>query len=1359
MAHEIAGRSMVGARLHAARIAHAARIVGVEAASGSMKTVKLPVTTHDAEADYRIARAVQADDTSLLGVTNEVGLYEIAQGGGEQYSVLDFWYDTVCSGGVFAGKIPLLAQVASTLGGVATETERLLAQSLFSERIIITRAVDFLSKRKRSTSTLRGTSKQIQGLFTKCPHSKEECAALAARILAAETEEDEFSARVYAFGLEGAAAPATGGAKRLKDGLNFTVCLLPGSEYVVPSEERASRDLVLLARLRKLQAALGEDSEKDAYQYLGINENALSNFLGAFFPMLRSGELERIADAMQALCPAWEPQRHELLERLLFLQERSRMIPEYPALSSGWNEYRARLAGRLSSWFSGYLGKLATAISQLSGARDDVARMDELVEAHADPGSEDDIVLAESISFLDQCLAKASQTDADCVRAMRAVRLVLPGASYAFNQFIKRPAVQQSLRERPPTREAKSKVRDKRSIDFSDAFPHITGMQAVPFFYGGESRRNFREFLNAARYMDRFLPNLKDIWEKLWNGPRTEPENAEAYFFRHIQQVFRVYRNLSTERFRERVNRALLPVLHVEFAAIPDRPYFCSQAPNAGSGGKRVTVVVPFGPERALALQCLDRCLEVCAALSEAAGFEWKRLSAEERRDVVEIQKTTFALLVGISHSAVDVGQYDWCENDTVADFLSVCDSTRLSGMLLGQFLQQAVFAKLRGACTLLSKKRLLARFEVQGIDSLDLAYRALGCRERVEGECKFSVSAEPGHPGAFKCRIAYPVVVGRENRIYVRTFDAVQEDKRDSGDGRTSVVYAPLDPSKNGETVRVEVRQLGESYEVAHAFLDGLKRPGRTVFRAGLVCNVQRPDGYVRLLYEKRRRTSPGTPGIPRELSDSFVRLAPGEFLSSLGKVSEADHAKRLQLRTYPHQWGYRLSLPFPGAVPDQPPLEELRVMENGGAARFGSVKLFRAGGGPILWVQGTPTQRQYLEWALARFKGRKTDVVLKGASLIAERRCAVHWDLESLLPVVSGEERSRLFVAQPYATLPLPDRPLRNTAEEGPCFLGVDAGERGVGYAFLRCRGEHFETVAQGFVLVPELARLLASGPKFKLAQRRGTYDFRSRRKALRDIAAQVLRNALHNLRLRFEDIPVFEWQPPAKSADSLEGVYSHATRADIPSNNADYLVRRTVWGISANPSEPFALELYVRGTSQFCSKCRRWYQLSLREGNGSLPEEEDREKDGIRVVACDKGIVTIALPDVGGEVYGYNPALKAGDHLSVPLAVKTVNMFMRPPMRNRQGELTETYVRFLQGKTWRGYAFDEEFVAQYGGKAMYVCPYTDCLAVAHADIQAAETLALLGHVFLHKGLTKGEWRDPAVVWGVLSQMKKEG
>lgn len=1345
-------RRMVGAHLHAARIAHAARLVGVESASGSLRTVKLPVTTYSPEADADLAAAVQNDDAMLLGISNSVGLYELARRGEEPYSVLDFWYDTVCSGAVFASKISLLGPVVATLSGAKSPIEVTLEQSPYAAAIQFTRAADFLSKHTRSTSTFGGTAKQIWGLFSECPHTEEAVFAFAAQILGADMAEDELAARADVLGIDAAALqpPVAKSEREVALGLSkLTVCLLPGQEYVVPPEDRAGRDMILLARFRMLSERLGEQKEKEAYQYLGLNENALSSFLGSFFPKVRSGELAPIAAAMAALCPVWEQRTAELLARLEYLRDQARRLPEAPHCAAGWTDYRSRLAGRLVSWFSGYLGKLAIAVSQLDGARQDVAFMDELLDEHTDPASSGDIELVEGVSFLGACLERAAGTEEERVQAMRAVRIVLPGVAYELNQFLKRPPVQQQLVAHPPTPPAKAKVRDNKPVEFPDAFPHIVRLQAVPPFFGDESRRQFREFMNAARYLNQFLSiNLQSIWGDLLQSPRVWPQRPEQYFLRHVARVFGVYKKLNTIRFRDRAREALLPVLLVDFAQLPERAYFCTVAPAAGERGKRIPVVVPFSDE-----QALGHCLDVCAALSTAAGFDWK-LAPEERMDVIELQRTTFAFLAGMSDCAIDMGQYDWCACDTVADFLSVCGSTRLSGRLLGQFLQQAVFSKLRGASTLLSKEQLRARFEIQSPHSLEMIYHALGCTRRVRKESKFSVKSSSKNPDMLECRVAYPVVVGREERIYVRTFTATR-----AGEGGEPIkwVYTPL--SEDSETIRVAVTRVGEvGYEVVHMFRDSVKRSGTHQFRAELVRDVKRPDGGVDLLYGKRP-VSPGFPGVPRELKSAFLNLAPAEFISSLGDVSATEREKRLQLRTYPHQLGYRLGCEHEWSEAREPQGGELLLVEKPvGDARFGVARpVKKDSSGSLLWVQGQPHQRQYLEWFLFRFYGRKADVVLKAPSLIAEWECAVSWDLEKLSPVLAEAGRRRLFVAQPFAMLPLLDRPVREKAvDEAPRFLGIDAGERGVGYTMAACSGGEYEVLAQGFAPVPELASLLSGGAQYKRAQSRGTHDFRSRRGAVRDIASRVLRNTMHNLRLRHNDIPVFEWMPKARAADSLEGIYTAAKRSDLPQNDADYTVRRTVWGISANPVEPFALELFVRGTSQFCSACRRWYQLSLLQ-NGNVASANESKEDGIRVVAYDQGIITFSLPGHTEQVYGYNPAFKVGDRVAADLVARSVHAFMRPPMSNRFGEITQTYLRFLKGKSWRGYTFDQEFVDKFGGRAMFVCPFTDCTAVAHADVQAAETLALLGHVFRNCGLSKEEWRDPAVVWNVLSKMKE--
>src|SRR3989344_1760030 len=141
-------RHATGSRVHAQRIAYSG-------GESSTKTMKYParnvsglsLAPEDAEEAERIAMAIREDAIGLLG---PLDAYSFHLAESRPYSVLDFWFDTLCEGGVFAHSVADLLQTVLALSSTESAVRELLAQSPFAGVIDFRAAEKWLGVTRRT---------------------------------------------------------------------------------------------------------------------------------------------------------------------------------------------------------------------------------------------------------------------------------------------------------------------------------------------------------------------------------------------------------------------------------------------------------------------------------------------------------------------------------------------------------------------------------------------------------------------------------------------------------------------------------------------------------------------------------------------------------------------------------------------------------------------------------------------------------------------------------------------------------------------------------------------------------------------------------------------------------------------------------------------------------------------------------------------------------------------------------------------------------------------------------------------------------------------------------------------------------
>lgn len=243
------------------------------------------------------------------------------------------------------------------------------------------------------------------------------------------------------------------------------------------------------------------------------------------------------------------------------------------------------------------------------------------------------------------------------------------------------------------------------------------------------------------------------------------------------------------------------------------------------------------------------------------------------------------------------------------------------------------------------------------------------------------------------------------------------------------------------------------------------------------------------------------------------------------------------------------------------------------------------------------SPYQMQFINKALdgkeSWYAKRKLAADLSSYSFIVEEPVRLDWDIVQNIVSLKRSGEKRLFVSIPFnlqATGKI-DAVAMGRTIRGRRIMGIDVGEYGVAYVILE-HGRNNGNVrvrAHDFIKEPLIHTIREFVGTLKNRQARGTFGMPSTKLArIRENAITSLRNQIHDVALRYNAEPVYEFEISGFEAGSgkVKRIYNSVKTADVyAENKAEESERFLVWGKKAGL---FGSEVGADATSYICLKC---------------------------------------------------------------------------------------------------------------------------------------------------------------------------
>ncbi len=356
-----------------------------------------------------------------------------------------------------------------------------------------------------------------------------------------------------------------------------------------------------------------------------------------------------------------------------------------------------------------------------------------------------------------------------------------------------------------------------------------------------------------------------------------------------------------------------------------------------------------------------------------------------------------------------------------------------------------------------------------------------------------------------------------------------------------------------------------------------------------------------------------------------------------------------------------------------------------------------------PALEVRSSKYQVQFLDWFMGLHNRKKTELGAGGAFCIAEKTIELDWSGDR--PQISKISDPRVFVSQPFEIKPRSKG--TRTAENR--FIGVDIGEYGLAWNLIEANDGIIDQLESGFIADPQQQKLKSAVKRLRENQVRATFNSSDTRIArIRESLIGTYRNQLEDLAVRKNARLSFEYEVSAFEAGGsrISRVYNSVKRADIRKKDNNP-ANKMAWGdFGANN---WGLEMTAAGTSQTCSRCKRWASLAIDiNSNYELETYEDKL---LKTAITDGEIRLLGKQDTKRVIKG-----------------KDLKILIYKAMRPNDEGLGMEIVK--RRKNWGKLSQKFGTGKPRGNIAIFVCPYTDCHHIADADLQAAFNIAIRGY-----------------------------
>ncbi|MBC8464775.1 MAG: type V CRISPR-associated protein Cas12d [Parcubacteria group bacterium] len=213
---------------------------------------------------------------------------------------------------------------------------------------------------------------------------------------------------------------------------------------------------------------------------------------------------------------------------------------------------------------------------------------------------------------------------------------------------------------------------------------------------------------------------------------------------------------------------------------------------------------------------------------------------------------------------------------------------------------------------------------------------------------------------------------------------------------------------------------------------------------------------------------------------------------------------------------------------------------------------------------------------------------------SFIAERTVNLLWNMQkNTLQAKEKDDSKRVFVSVPFSLSSIKKEDNGVRLSDTVRYMGIDVGEYGLAWTIIDADTKTKKVtriVKHGFIHEPLTHHVREYVSVLKQNQIKGTFGMpNTKLERLRENAIGSLRNKVHSIVIRYDAVPVYEFEISNFETGSkrVTVLYNSVKRADVGrgGSEADKAEVDLVWG---KKGKNIGKQIGAYGTSYICSRC---------------------------------------------------------------------------------------------------------------------------------------------------------------------------
>lgn len=443
-------------------------------------------------------------------------------------------------------------------------------------------------------------------------------------------------------------------------------------------------------------------------EILGLenNFNSFSNYFNEIIKNLQNDEYNLIYEDFISFYKFTNEEKEKILQSLKYLSEKSKQLGSPQILNLSWADYRSILGGKIQSWFTNYLQRKEKLEEQLNRLKENINKTKEYLLENFQKNTDLKEILEEIIYFLDKLfeLSEVSKINNLFFDIHSTCKLKI-------NNFFQKNI----------------KQNEDDTVESNENLKGIFEKIYKPLnFYGQSRRENNIKIINSLQTVELGIIYTKKILNFLKNDlDFNKEENFEEIYRKNLNFLWNKLKenSLNSKNFKSKYKEIIIKNLNsysnIKFEKIIKRPSYYVFYKSIYSKGTNLQI--EFNKEINFKNIFIENINELYNFL---INLEDKKIITDKNLllDWIELSKNISSYFIKFTNIE-KINLKEIFKDKDLNFFSNIAKYFETFGNVvekqgLSYFIQSIFFSEFKGAATLYTKNKYLAKYNIQIIHS-----------------------------------------------------------------------------------------------------------------------------------------------------------------------------------------------------------------------------------------------------------------------------------------------------------------------------------------------------------------------------------------------------------------------------------------------------------------------------------------------------------------------------------------------------------------------------------------------------------------------------------------------------------------